>query len=98
EYIGGLVLSTVATSAVGLFIMLIIASGLFGFSFLSYGVMLYPFLLILFLFGVALGIFSVALVLRLGPAAEWLVWPIPAIISPFVGVLYPISILPEWMQ
>jgi len=37
-------------------------------------------------------------VLRLGPASEWLIWPIPTLISPFVGVFYPITILPGWMQ
>jgi ABC-2 type transport system permease protein len=36
--------------------------------------------------------------LRLGPAAEWFVWPLPALISPFVSVFYPLSTLPEWMQ
>jgi ABC-2 type transport system permease protein len=59
---------------------------------------LIPFLLVLFLSGVALGIFGSGLVLRLGPAAEWFVWPIPAIVSPFVGVFYPLSTLPPWMQ
>jgi len=39
-----------------------------------------------------------AAVLRLGPPAEWFVWPIPAILSPFVGVFYPLSTLPRWMQ
>jgi len=38
------------------------------------------------------------MVLRLGPPAEWFVWPIPAIISPFVGVFYPLSTLPRWMR
>ena len=38
------------------------------------------------------------MVLRLGPASEWFVWPIPAMISPFVGVFYPIATLPAWMQ
>jgi ABC-2 type transport system permease protein len=60
--------------------------------------MLVPFLLVLFLSGVALGILGSALVLRLGPAAEWFVWPIPALISPFAGVFYPLSTLPKWMQ
>src|SRR6185295_11706448 len=39
-----------------------------------------------------------ALVLRLGPSAEWFVWPIPALLSPFAGVFYPIATLPGWMQ
>ena len=38
------------------------------------------------------------MVLRLGPASEWLVWPIPAVLSPFVGVFYPLTTLPMWMQ
>ena len=57
-----------------------------------------PFLLVLFGFGIALGIFASALVLRLGPASEWLVWPLPALLSPFVGVFYPLATLPLWMQ
>ncbi|HTY23472.1 MAG TPA: hypothetical protein VMC85_10105, partial [Desulfomonilaceae bacterium] len=86
EYVGGLVLSTIATSSVGLIVMLVLATSLFGLSFFAYGLMLVPFLLVLFLFGIALGILSSAMVLRFGPASEWLVWPIPALISPFVGV------------
>jgi ABC-2 type transport system permease protein len=38
------------------------------------------------------------MVLRLGPASEWLVWPIPALLSPFVGVFYPLATLPAWMR
>jgi ABC-2 type transport system permease protein len=38
------------------------------------------------------------MVLRFGPASEWFVWPIPAVMAPFVGVFYPISTLPHWMQ
>lgn len=98
EYVCGLVLSSTVTSTVGLVVMLVLASGLFGLSFAAHGVMFLPFLLVLFLFGIALGIFGCALVLRLGPASEWFVWPIPALISPFVGVFYPLSTLPQWMQ
>jgi ABC-2 type transport system permease protein len=60
--------------------------------------MLLPFLSILFACGIALGITACAVVLRLGPAAEWLIWPIPAMLSPFAGVFYPLSTLPRWMQ
>ena len=57
-----------------------------------------PFLMVLFITGIALGVAASALVLRLGPASEWLIWPIPMVISPFAGVLYPIAILPGWMR
>lgn len=98
EYVGGLVLSSIATSTVGLAVMLLLATTVFGLSFAAYGVLFVPFLLVLFLFGIAIGIFGCALVLRLGPASEWFVWPIPALISPFAGVFYPLATLPEWMR
>jgi ABC-2 type transport system permease protein len=98
EYVAGLVVSSVATSTIGLAVMLVVASAAFGLSFLSYGLLLIPFLLVLLLFGIALGIFASAVVLRLGPASEWFIWPVPALISPFAGVFYPVATLPAWMQ
>jgi ABC-2 type transport system permease protein len=98
EYVAGLVLTSISTSAVALMVMLVLASVLFRLSWFVYGVLLIPFLLVLFLFGVALGIFGCAVVLRFGPAAEWLIWPIPALLSPLACVFYPLSVLPGWMQ
>jgi len=98
EYVTGLVLSSTATSSVTLVVMLVLATTIFGLSFLSYGAALIPFLLVLFLFGIALGILGAAVVLRFGPASEWFIWPVPALVSPFAGVFYPISTLPHWMQ
>ncbi|HNX68256.1 MAG TPA: ABC transporter permease [Candidatus Omnitrophota bacterium] len=98
EYVSGLVLSSMATSVVGLVAMLLIATFWFHLSVFVYGLMVIPFLLVLFLFGIALGILGCALVLRFGPASEWFIWPIPALVSPFAGVLYPVSMLPQWMQ
>ena len=98
EYVGGLVISSIATSLLGLLTMVVLAATAFGLSFFVYGLMLVPFLLVLFLFGIALGIFSSALVLRFGPASEWIVWPVPAFLSPFAAVFYPVSTLPYWMR
>src|SRR5213082_337701 len=78
--------------------MLFLASTIFGLSFLAYVVALVPFLLVLFIFGLALGILGAATVLRFGPASEWFIWPVPALVSPFAGVFYPIATLPRWMQ
>ena len=100
EYIAGLVLTSIVTSSFALVMMIALATAtaVFGLSVFAYGAMLAPFLLVLFLTGIALGIFGAGIVLRLGPAAEWLIWPIPALISPFVGVFYPLATLPAWMQ
>jgi ABC-2 type transport system permease protein len=98
EYLSGLVVTAVATSSVGLVAMILLAALAFGFSLASVGALAAPFVLVLFLFGVSLGIAAAAMVLRLGPAGEWLVWPIPAIIGPFAGVFYPVATLPWWMH
>jgi ABC-2 type transport system permease protein len=98
EYVSGLVMTSIATSILGLTVMLVLATFVFGLSFFVYGALLVPFFLVLFLFGIALGIFGCALVLRLGPAAEWLIWPIPALLSPLACVFYPLAALPRWMQ
>ena len=98
EYLSGMVLASALTSAVGLVAMLLLAAAAFGLTFAAYGLLLVPFLLVLFLFGIALGVVGCAVVLRLGPASEWLIWPIPALVSPFAGVFYPLSALPPWMR
>jgi ABC-2 type transport system permease protein len=98
EYVTGFALASIFRGILALIVMLILASLIFGFSALVYGTSIAVFLLILFIFGIALGIVGVSIVLRLGPAAEWFIWPIPALLSPFVGVLYPLTILPQWMQ
>ncbi len=98
EYMTGFVLTSIVTSTAGLIVMVLLAAGLFGLPLLTLGILLLPFVLILFLFGIALGIVGTAFVLRLGPSAEWLIWPIPAVLGPFVGIFYPVSVLPVWMQ
>src|SRR5438270_6908767 len=98
EYLTGLVITSVITSAVGLVVMIVLAAAVFGLSFNSYGAMLVALVLVLFLFGIALGVAACAIVLRFGPSAEWFVWPIPGLLSPFAGVFYPIATLPRWMQ
>ncbi len=98
EYLSGLVFTAIVTSAFGLVVMLIVAVGVFGLPLAGYGVFLVPCVFVLFLFGIALGIVGSAVVLRFGPAAEWFVWPIPAIVSPFAAVFYPLATLPPWMQ
>ncbi|HEX8825537.1 MAG TPA: ABC transporter permease, partial [Archangium sp.] len=46
EYLGGLVLTSILTSSVGLLVMIIVASAAFGLSLFSYGLLIVPFLLV----------------------------------------------------
>lgn len=98
EYLGGLVLTSLVYGIVGFVFMFLIAFFAFGYSIFQIGIMILPFLLILFIFGMAMGIFVVGIVFRLGPAAEWISWPIPLVLSIFSGVFYPISVLPTSLR
>lgn len=98
EYVLGMVLWSIFTSLLGFGAMLLAAWAFFGFSAAVYTLSMLPFMLILFFTGVALGIFGVSMVLRFGPSAEWFIWPMPAVLTPFAGVFYPLTTLPEWMQ
>ena len=78
EYLAGLVIVGVVTSLVGLVVMVLLAAGAFGLSFLSYGAAIVPFVLVLFLSGIALGIAgSRACAQAPGPHRRSLIWPIP---------------------
>ena len=98
EYMAGLIMTSILTSAAGFTLMIILASFIFNFQLFSIGVPLLLFVLLLFVFGLALGILTTALVLRFGPSAEWLGWVIPWLLGPFSGAFYPIATLPEQMQ
>ena len=98
EYLLGLILTSILTSIIGFLIMLLIAGLIFGYNIFVIGLYILPFIFLLFIFGVAMGLFITGLIFRLGPSAEWLGWPIPAVMSIFVGVFYPISTLPHAMQ
>ena len=79
-------------------IMAILASALYGFQLLSLGASLVPFVGILVLFGWALGVATMGLVMRFGQGAESLVWVVAFIIQPVACVFYPLSTLPAWLQ
>jgi ABC-2 type transport system permease protein len=98
EYLGGLIATSLVTSLIGFLVMIGIAWLAFGYNALAVGLMLLPFMVILLLFGVAMGIFVSAVVFRLGPTAEWLGWPIPLVLSLFAGVYYPVSTLPPALR
>ena len=98
EYLCGLVLTSITTGLAGFLAMVAVAGAAFGYNALRIGVLLAPFMLILLLFGIAMGIFVSALIFRLGPSAEWLGWPIPMVLSIFAGVFYPLSTLPASLR
>lgn len=98
EYVLGLMLTSVFTTLVSVVFMTTLATILFAYNIFQFGLLLIPFIAILFVFGWALGILTTAIILRLGPSSEILAWSIPALLSPLAGVFYPISTLPKALQ
>lgn len=98
QYISGIILTSLLVSILSSTALFVVAFFFFSYNVLKLGFALFVFALILFFFGLALGIFSVALVLRLGPQGEWFSWPLPFLFTPFVGVFYPIASLPLFIQ
>ena len=98
EYLTGLVITSLVTGFAGFLVMIVMAQSIFGFNVFKIGWLLAAFMCILLVFGIAMGIFVSAMIFKLGPSAEWLGWPIPLVLSLFVGVYYPISTLPPALR
>lgn len=81
-------------------IMILTFSGIWFYSFnlFEMGFYLIPFFMNLLVFGWSLGIFTTALIIRWGQAAEALAWAVPFFIQPVVAVFYPVDVLPSWVQ
>ncbi|MDP3920716.1 MAG: ABC transporter permease [Candidatus Omnitrophota bacterium] len=80
-------------------ILTVIAILLYHFNMVtSLGFALIPLAANLLLFGWALGVFTSAILLRWGYAAEALIWGIPFLVQPLSAIYYPLSVLPNWIQ
>ncbi len=80
-------------------ILSVLALGFYHFNLIgTVGFYLIPLAADLLLLGWALGIFTAALIIRWGHAAEALIWGVPFLIQPLSAVFYPLSILPPWLQ
>jgi ABC-2 type transport system permease protein len=79
-------------------LLVILAYVFYSFDLLVLGSALAPFLVSLLLFGWAVGMFTAALILRFGQAAEALVWGVPFLIQPVSAVFYPVDVLPPWLR
>jgi ABC-2 type transport system permease protein len=94
EYIAGLIMTTITSSLIGASVALIIVWIGFGYNIFLMGLFLIPFVIVLFIFAVALGLLVISIIFRFGPSAEWFGWPIPFVVSILSGVYYPVSTLP----
>jgi ABC-2 type transport system permease protein len=98
EFLMSTLIISLSKLAFSVLVMGILAFAFYGFNLLALGLALVPFVLNLLLFGWALGIFTTAMVLRLGQGAESLAWVVAFAFQPLACVFYPVSVLPGWLQ
>jgi ABC-2 type transport system permease protein len=98
EYVAATCAVGVLRIGVTLLVLTVVAALAYQFHIFDLGFPLLPFLGNLILFGWFLGMFSTALIMRWGQAAESLAWAVPFFIQPLAAVFYPVSVLPGWLQ
>ncbi|MSU56304.1 MAG: ABC transporter permease [Candidatus Taylorbacteria bacterium] len=96
-FISTLLVGFVRLILVGI-ILTVLSFVIYGFNLFSLGFALIPFVLNLFLFGWALGLFANAIILRFGTSAQILAWGFLVLVQPFSAVFYPVSALPQLLQ
>ena len=98
EYISALVLVSFFKITIAGAVLSLLAWLLYSFNIFVIGISLVPFILSLVVLGLAIGIFTTALILRFGQQAEVLAWGIALIFQPVSAVFYPVSVLPPFLQ
>ena len=98
EIIVSLVLTALLRTLIGLVPAILITSPLFGISILDLGAPLFLLFFSLYAFGITLGLFVSAGLLRYGPAFENIAWSSLFLLAPLGCIYYPIEILPEFLQ
>ena len=98
EIIISLIFTALIRALIGLVPAILLTSPLFGISILDLGIHLFFLFLSLYIFGITLGIFVSAGLLRFGPSFENIAWSTMFLLAPFGCIYYPIEILPSFFQ
>ncbi len=98
EYIIGLVFISILKISIAFVVMSGLAWLFYSFSIFKLGISLIPLILNLMAMGWAVGIFTMALILRFGQEAEVLAWAVAFLFMPFSAVFYPVDTLPPLLQ
>lgn len=98
EFIAGLTIVSLLRTAIGMAVIGLVALGLYAVDPGSAGLALVPGVLVLMVFGWAVSLTVIALVLRWGESAEVFSWGTILLLMPLSGVFYPTDALPGVLQ
>jgi ABC-2 type transport system permease protein len=98
EIIAALTFTAIFRTLIGLIPAALIAIPLFGVSIFKIGAPLVFLLLVLYIFGITLGLLVTSGLLRFGPSFENIAWASLFFLAPLGCIYYPLEILPTWLQ
>ncbi len=98
EYVAGLIVISILKVVIAFLVMSTLAWLFYSFYIFKLGLSLIPLVLNLMAMGWAVGIFTIALILRFGQEAEVLAWAVAFVFMPFSAVFYPVDTLPPFLQ
>ena len=98
EIIVALIFTALIRTLIGLVPAIILTAPLFGVSILNLGFPLLLLFLSLYIFGITLGLFVSAGLLRFGPSFENIAWSSLFLLAPLGCIYYPLEILPNFFQ
>ena len=98
EIIVALIFTALVRTLIGLVPAIILTAPLFGVSIFKLGFPLFLLFLSLYAFGITLGLFVVAGLIRFGPSFENIAWSSLFLLAPLGCIYYPIEILPNFFQ
>jgi ABC-2 type transport system permease protein len=98
EMVLGFVMVGVTQAFLAFFYVSGLAFLLYALNIWTIGFYIIPFFVNILIFGWALGVVTIGLVVRFGPSADILAFFIPFLLLPFSAVYYPISVYPLLLQ
>lgn len=98
EFITGLVLFSFLQIVIVIGYSSALAFVMYKLTLWTLGFSMIPFILTMLLFGWALGLVVIGLLMRFGPSIETLAWVLPFLFQPISAVFYPVSALPAFLQ
>jgi ABC-2 type transport system permease protein len=98
ELIAGIIINGLIGTMIGMSSACLIAYLAFGYNFLAIGLPSIAFLVTLILTGWAVGLLILAFIFNFGLSAEFIGWMLAFLMTPFICVYYPVSVLPPFIQ
>jgi ABC-2 type transport system permease protein len=98
EYVTGLVVLNLFKALLGLLVAAIVAWFCYANDFALFLPGLLPFLLVLILFALSVGLVITGLIIRFTTKIQTLAWSFAGFLMPFSCVFYPATTLPDWLR